>query len=239
MFCAAEKIAVCIPTYNEAENIRPLLAAVRGRLPAAELLVVDDSSPDGTGAAVLASAAADVRIRLLARARKEGLGKAYLEGFAAALSGGAEAVVQMDADFSHPVERLPELVSALDEADLVIGSRYVPGGGIANWGLHRRLLSRFGSLYAGALLGVGVNDLTGGFKAWRAELLREVVKQPLASAGYAFQVEATYIASRLGARIREVPILFTDRRAGGSKMSLAIGLEAAWKVPALRWRKLR
>lgn len=218
--------AVVIPTYREAGNVARVVAAVRGALPGAVILVVDDASDDGT--ADLAEAAG---AEVLRREGARGLGPAYRAGFARALDRGWDPVFQMDADLSHDPDDLPRL--DLD-ADLVLGSRWVPGGGTRNWGLGRRLLSRFGSAYARAWLDLPFRDLTGGFKRWRAELLRRVDPASLVSDGYAFQVEATLRAARVGARIVEVPIVFTERTAGASKMSAAIALEAALRVPRLR-----
>jgi dolichol-phosphate mannosyltransferase len=220
------RAAVVIPTFREAENVGRIVAAVRDELPGAAVLVVDDASDDGT--ADLAEAAGATVLR---RAGTRGLGPAYRAGFARALEAGWDPIYQMDADFSHDPADLRRLAG---DADLVLGSRWVDGGGTVNWGLGRRALSRFGSAYARAWLGVPVRDLTGGFKRWRADTLRAVGPETLACDGYAFQVEATYRAWKGGARIVEVPIVFTERRAGASKMSGAIALEAAWRVPALR-----
>jgi dolichol-phosphate mannosyltransferase len=208
----------------------------------AAVLVVDDASPDGTGdLAEALSREHPGRVSLLRRAGKEGLGRAYAAGFEAALDGGAEVVVQMDCDFSHDPAAVPELLAPLErgEADLVLGCRYTEGGGTAGWSLPRRALSRFGSVYAAAWLRSRVRDLTGGFKAWRAGLLRAVDPGTAAARGYAFQVEMTARALRCGARWREVPIVFRERRAGDSKMSAAVALEAAWRVPLLALRPWR
>lgn len=213
---------VVVPTRNEVGNIGVLVDALSALgLPT---LVVDDASPDGT-----AAKAREHGAEVLERQGVRGLGPAYRDGFAWALAGGYDTVVQMDADLSHDPADVPRLVAA--GADLALGSRYVPGGGTRNWGLRRRALSRFGSLYARAWLGVPVADLTGGFKCWRADLLGRVLQQPLVSDGYAFQVETTLAAHRLGARLAEVPIVFTERTEGRSKMSLAITIEAALRVP--------
>lgn len=221
--------AVVVPTYNEAENVAALVEGVRRHLPDARVLVVDDASPDGT-ADVAARAGADV----LRRVGPRGLGPAYRDGFARALADGFDPILQMDADLSHDPADLPRLVDALADADLALGSRWVDGGGTVAWGLGRRVLSRFGSGYARAWLGMPHRDLTGGFKAWRAATLEALNPATLRADGYAFQVEATWRAHRLGARIVEVPIVFTERRAGASKMSGRIALEAAWRVPGLR-----
>lgn len=226
---------VCIPTYNERRSLPETLPAVRRALPEAGILVIDDASPDGTGALANGIAAADPAVAVLHRLGKAGLGAAYLDAFGRLLADeGVRHIVQMDADGSHPPEALPALVGALGEAELAVGSRYAPGGAVRDWGLPRRILSRFGSAYARAWLGLPVRDPTGGFKAWRRTLLARVLAYPIRTSGYAFQVETTHIAHRLGARIREVPIVFADRAAGRSKMSGAIALEAAWAVPRMR-----
>ena len=232
---------VVLPTYNEAENIGPIAAAILVALPAASLLVVDDNSPDGTGERADELAAGDPRIRVLHRAAKQGLGRAYLDGFAQAIGAGATTVVQMDADFSHDPATLPALVEpiASDTADLVIGSRYARGGGVVDWGLGRRIVSRGGSLFARTVLSLGPQDLTGGFKAWRAATLGAVPFDGVHAGGYVFQIEMTFRASRAGARIREVPITFRDRRIGQSKMSRRIIVEALVVVIALRAEELR
>ena len=231
---------VIVPTYNEADNIRPLVAAVLEALPDATILVVDDSSPDGTGEIADELAGADPRVRVRHRAAKQGLGRAYLDGFSVALAGGAGIVVQMDADFSHDPAALPSLVAPVDrdEADLVIGSRYTTGGGVVDWGLGRRLISRCGSLFARVVLGLSPNDLTGGFKAWRVTTLAAVVFDGVHAGGYVFQIEMTFRASRAGARIREIPITFRDRRVGQSKMSKRIVVEAFVVVVQLRVEEL-
>jgi dolichol-phosphate mannosyltransferase len=225
---------VVVPTYDERENLPAVAAAVVGLRPPVDLLVVDDASPDGTGEIAEDLAGAHPgRVHVLHRAGKLGLGTAYLEGFAWGLAEGYGAVAQMDADFSHDPAVLPRLFAALDRADLAIGSRYVAGGGTRNWGVGRKVLSRGGSLYARLLLGLPVNDVTGGFKAWRRETLERLDLDSVRSNGYCFQVEMTYRAFRRGARIAEVPIVFVDRRVGQSKMSRAIFLEALWRVPLL------
>ena len=226
-----------IPTYDEAENIEPLVEAALPQLPASRtVLVVDDASPDGTGEVADRLAAADDDVRVLHRPRKEGLGPAYVAGFREALAGGAQIVCQMDADFSHDPADLPRLLAALDDADVALGSRYATGGGVEHWGPTRKLISRGGSAYARTLLGVEVNDLTGGFKAFRSEVLEAIDLETIPSLGYAFQVETTYRAIQAGFRVVEVPILFHDRRVGHSKMSGRIVIEAALRVPAMRWR---
>ncbi|HVM30074.1 MAG TPA: polyprenol monophosphomannose synthase [Candidatus Limnocylindrales bacterium] len=230
---------VVLPTYNEAENLPVIAPAILARLPLATLLVVDDSSPDGTGRIAEQMAATDPRVRVMHRQAKEGLGPAYVAGFRHALAEGAQQVIQMDADFSHNPDHLPDLVEALGEADLVIGSRYVGGGGVRNWGLLRRLVSRGGSMFARLVLSLPAHDLTGGFKAWRGETLAATPWHRLHSGGYVFQIEMTYLAVRRGARLREVPIVFVDRRAGASKMSRRIIVEALVVVLRLRWEELR
>lgn len=230
---------VVVPTYNEAENIRPLTAAILAALPDATILVVDDSSPDGTGR-IADELAMDPRIRVRHRTTKQGLGKAYLDGFSVALAGGADVIVQMDADLSHDPAALPSLVGPVrnGDADLVIGSRYTRGGGVVDWGLGRRLISRGGSLFARVVLGLSPNDLTGGFKAWRATTLAAIPFDGIHAGGYVFQIETTFRASRAGARIREVPITFQDRRVGQSKMSRRIIVEAFVVVVQLRLEEL-
>jgi dolichol-phosphate mannosyltransferase len=236
---------VVLPTYNEAENLGPIAAAILAALPAATLLVVDDGSPDGTGRIADGLAASDGRVRVRHRAAKQGLGRAYLDGFEIAIAGGASVVVQMDADWSHDPGALPDLIAPVtdDEADLVIGSRYAPGGRVVDWGLGRRLISRGGSTFARIVLGLGPHDLTGGFKAWRGSTLAAIPSAGVHAGGYVFQVEMTFRASRRRARIREIPITFRDRRVGQSKMSRRIVVEALVVVVQLRaeevWSRLR
>jgi dolichol-phosphate mannosyltransferase len=227
---------VILPTYNEADNIRPITAGILEALPAATVLVVDDGSPDGTGRIADELAAADPRVRVRHRTAKQGLGKAYLDGFGVALGSGATIVAQMDADFSHDPAVLPTLIAPIegDEADLVIGSRYTPGGGVVDWGMGRRLLSRGGSIFARTVLGLRPSDLTGGFKAWRGTTLAAVPFDGVHAGGYVFQIEMTYRASRAGARVSEVPITFRDRTVGQSKMSRRIIVEALVVVVQLR-----
>jgi dolichol-phosphate mannosyltransferase len=232
---------VVLPTYNEAENLAGISAAILEALPGGTLLVVDDSSPDGTGDLAEQLAGADPRVRVKHRAAKQGLGKAYLDGFEEALRGGAAIVIQMDADWSHDPSALPSLVEpiAADRADLVIGSRYTAGGSVEDWGLVRRIISRGGSQFARIVLRLRPNDLTGGFKAWRASTLSAVPFDGVRAGGYVFQIEMTYRASRFGARVAEVPITFRDRRIGQSKMSRRILVEALFVVIGLRWDELR
>jgi dolichol-phosphate mannosyltransferase len=230
---------ICLPTYNERENLELMVRALRGLdLDDLHVLVIDDSSPDGTGAIADRLVSEDERVHVLHRERKEGLGPAYLAGFRHALELGADLVFEMDCDFSHDPADVPRLAAAADDAELVLGSRYVPGGGTRNWGLLRRAISRGGSLYAQALLQLPVRDLTGGFKCYRRAVLERLDLDAISSLGYAFQIETTYRALRAGFRVVEVPITFVDREVGGSKMSKAIVLEAVWKVPVLRIRAL-
>jgi dolichol-phosphate mannosyltransferase len=236
----APGVWVVLPTYDEADNVGPISAAILEALPAATLLVVDDESPDGTGRIADALAAADPRIRVRHRPVKQGLGRAYLDGFGVALAGGATTVVQMDADFSHDPAALPGLVAPIADgaADLVIGSRYTKGGGVVDWGIGRRVVSRGGSIFARLVLALAPNDLTGGFKAWRASTLAAVPFEGIHAGGYVFQIEMTFRASRAGARLREVPITFRDRRVGQSKMSRRIVVEALVVVVQLRAEEL-
>jgi dolichol-phosphate mannosyltransferase len=227
------RACVVLPTYNERENVPRIVPAILAASPSVDVLVVDDNSPDGTGKLADDLAARDPRVRVLHRNRKEGLGRAYLAGFADALGAGYGRILEMDADFSHDPGRLPVLLGT--EADLVLGSRYVPGGGTVNWGLARRLLSRGGSLYARAILGVPVRDLTGGFKCFRRRVLEDLDLGSVRSNGYAFQIELTYRAIRRGFKVVEVPITFVDRRVGKSKMSRAIVAEALWMVWRIRF----
>jgi len=231
---------VCLPTYDERENLEPMLRALGEVLgPDDRVLVIDDSSPDGTGELADRLAAELKGVEVLHRPRKEGLGPAYLAGFRRALELGAELIVEIDCDFSHDPADLPRLLDAADDADLVLGSRYVPGGSVENWGAVRRAISAGGSLYARLLLGVPVRDLTGGFKCFHRAVLEAIDLDAVHSRGYAFQIELTYRALRRGFRVREVPIRFVDRKVGGSKMSRSIVLEAIWKVPLLRLAALR
>jgi dolichol-phosphate mannosyltransferase len=233
-------ICVCLPTYNERENLERMVAALGGVLSDEGIvLVIDDNSPDGTGEIADRLAEEHGWVHVLHRPRKEGLGPAYLAGFARALELGADLIMEMDCDFSHDPADVPRLTAAAETADLVIGSRYVPGGGTRNWGLIRRLISRGGSLYAQILLGVPIRDLTGGFKCYRRPVLETIDLDAIDSKGYAFQIESTYRTIRSGFRVVEVPIVFVDRQVGGSKMSKAIVLEAVWKVPLLRISTLR
>jgi len=226
------KAIVCLPTYNERENLEPMLRALGDK--DVHVLVIDDNSPDGTGE--LADRLADELdyVGVLHRERKEGLGPAYLAGFCRALADGADLVLEMDCDFSHDPKDVPRLVAAAAEADVVLGSRYVAGGAVGNWGVLRRFVSAGGSWYARMVLGAPVRDLTGGFKCYRRTVLETIDLEAIDSKGYAFQIETTYRALRAGFRVVEIPITFVDREAGGSKMSKAIVAEAIWKVPGLR-----
>ncbi len=229
-----------LPTYDEAENIEALVRAALEQLDTVGLphtvLIVDDGSPDGTGRIADRLAEELPAVQVLHRARKDGLGRAYLAGFAVALEGGADLVLEMDSDFSHDPADLPRLIAAAAAADLVLGSRYVPGGGVTNWGLLRRLVSRGGSAYARILLGVPVRDLTGGFKCFNRRVLEGIDLDAVQANGYHFQIELTYRAARAGFTIAEVPIMFRERRSGVSKMTPRIAVEAVWRVPALRLR---
>jgi dolichol-phosphate mannosyltransferase len=233
----ARRAVICLPTYDERENLAPIIAAIHAVVPAVDVLVVDDNSPDGTGRLADELAARDPRVKVLHRAAKQGLGRAYLAAFAWALEHGYELVLEMDADFSHDPRHLPALLAAARDADLVLGSRYVPGGGTVNWGLGRRIVSRGGSLYARTILGVGVRDLTGGFKCFRREVLEALELATVECSGYAFQIELTFRALRRGFRVVEVPIVFADRRVGHSKMSRRIVVEAMRKVWSMRFSR--
>ena len=225
-----------LPTYNEADNIEAFVDAVLPKLPAsAKVLIVDDNSPDGSGEIADRLAERHERIAVLHRPNKEGLGPAYIAGFRRALEGGAGLILEMDSDFSHDPAYLPRLLEAGGRADLAIGSRYVPGGGVSDWSALRRAISRGGSAYARLVLGVGVRDLTGGFKCFRREVLEAIDLDSIRSRGYAFQIEMTYRAIQRGFSVAEVPIVFRDRRAGTSKMDRSIVAEAAWRVPLLRF----
>src|SRR5829696_2234277 len=230
------RATVCLPTYNERENLETMVAALGSVLrPGDRILVIDDASPDGTGEIADRLAAELQHVSVLHRARKEGLGPAYLAGFRRALADGAELVLEMDCDFSHDPDDVPRLIAAAEQgADLAIGSRYVPGGKIPNWGLVRRFISRGGCIYAQLWLQTRVRDLTGGFKCYRRAVLETIDLDAIESKGYAFQIETTYRTLRKGFRVQEIPITFVDREEGGSKMSKAIVLEAVWKVPELR-----
>jgi dolichol-phosphate mannosyltransferase len=231
---------VVLPTYDEAENVVAMLEAVLASMDGAgieaRVLVVDDGSPDGTADLAEAVAARDARVAVMRRPAKQGIGPAYRAGFRRALAEGAARVVEMDCDFSHDPARLPGLVAATADADLALGSRYVPGGGVASWGPLRRVISRVGCWYAQRVLGVGVRDLTGGFKCFRREVLEAIPLDEVSAAGYGFQIEMTYRALLGGFRVVEMPIIFRERRRGRSKMSRRIVWEAVVLVPRLRRR---
>ncbi len=236
------RAVVCVPTYDERENIEPLVRALGEVLDTARdrVLVIDDGSPDGTGEIADRLAAELEWLDVLHRTRKEGIGRAYLAGFARALESDAALVLEMDCDFSHDPGDVPRLIAACEGgADLALGSRWVAGGGTVNWGRVRRLISRGGSLYARLVLGVSVHDLTGGFKCFRRRVLETIDLDAIAARGYGFQIEGTYRALRAGFRVVELPITFVDRRVGESKMSGAIVIEAMRQVPVLRWKAMR
>jgi len=234
------RAVICLPTYEERENLEPMIRALAEVLDISRdrVLVVDDSSPDGTGQ--IADRLADELhwVSVLHREHKEGIGPAYIAGFRRALADGAELVLEMDCDFSHDPADVPRLIAAAADADLALGSRYAPGGGTRNWGRIRRIVSRGGCLYAQVFLGMRVRDLTGGFKCFRRQALEAVDLDALSAHGYAFQIETTYRVRRAGLRIVEVPITFVERRAGASKMTTSIVAEAMWKVPLLRLKAL-
>jgi dolichol-phosphate mannosyltransferase len=232
---ATGPVWLVLPTYNEADNIEAFTEAVWAKLPdSARILIVDDNSPDGTGEIADRLAAGSEMVEVLHRPHKEGLGPAYIAGFKRALAAGAGRVLEMDSDFSHDPAYLPRLLEAGEKADLAIGSRYVPGGGVGDWSALRRAISRGGSAYARLVLGVRVRDLTGGFKCIRREVLEAIDLDSIRSRGYAFQVEMTYRTIERGFEVVEVPIVFRERRAGASKMDRSIVLEAVWRVPFLR-----
>jgi len=234
------RAVVCLPTYNERENLEAMVRALAEVLDTErdEVLVIDDGSPDGTGEIADRLAGELPWVSVLHRNRKEGIGPAYVAGFRRALAEGAELLLEMDCDFSHNPRDVPRLIDASEDADLVLGSRYVEGGGTENWGLLRRFVSRGGCLYAQVLLGVRVRDLTGGLKCFRRSTLEAIDLDALSAHGYAFQIETTYRVLRAGLRVKEIPIRFVERRAGASKMTGAIVAEAIWKVPILRLRAL-
>jgi dolichol-phosphate mannosyltransferase len=234
------RAVLCLPTYDERENLEAMIVALGEVLDTSSdrVLVIDDGSPDGTGEIADRLAAELPWVSVLHRETKEGIGPAYVAGFRHALAEDAELVLEMDCDFSHDPTDVPRLIAATAEADLVLGSRYAPGGGTANWGLLRRIVSRGGCLYAQAILGLRVRDLTGGFKCFRREALEAIDLDALSAHGYAFQIETTYRVKRAGLRVQEVPITFVERRAGDSKMTGSIVAEAIWRVPLLRLRAL-
>ncbi len=235
----SDAAVVCLPTYDERENLEPMLRALGEVLgPDDRVLVIDDNSPDGTGELADRLAAELPFVDVLHRERKEGLGPAYIAGFRRALAAGAELVLEIDCDFSHDPKDVPRLIAAAADADLVLGSRYVPGGEVRDWGLLRRAISKGASLYTQLLL-MPVKDATGGFKCFRRDVLERIDLDAVEARGYMFQIETTFRARRAGFRVVEIPIRFVDRRVGGSKMSRGIVLEAIWKVPALRLATLR
>ncbi|MEM1415152.1 MAG: polyprenol monophosphomannose synthase [Myxococcota bacterium] len=237
---AHPRLLIVTPTYDERDNLEPFLEGVFAALPTAEVLVVDDASPDGTGELADAIAARDGRVHVMHRPGKMGLGSAYIDAFGWALERGYELVFEMDTDLSHDPGYLPDFLAAFEAgADVVIGSRNVPGGGVEGWGLGRHVLSKGGSLYSRTVLGLSVRDLTSGYKAFRAEVLRQLGLTNVRSNGYSFQVELTYRAIRRGFRVSEVPIVFVDRRAGQSKMSRRIFAEAVMMMPKLRFDAMR
>jgi dolichol-phosphate mannosyltransferase len=243
-YMTGKDVVVCIPTYNERDNLADLTAEIRLTLPEAIILIIDDASPDGTGVMADGLAALDSKISVLHRERKEGLGPAYLAGFRYSLQAfKPQIIIQMDADFSHPVGSLSLLLQALADHDLALATRYLPGGGTENWSLFRQMISRFGSFYARFWLHLPFRDLTSGFKAWRAGLVQDILGYSISAGGYVFQVETTYLAVRLGAKIIEVPFIFPDRVAGKSKMSARIAFEACWRLPwlalTLKWKSCR
>lgn len=226
---------IIVPTYNEIENIESLIGAIHAVVPDVHILVVDDNSPDGTGDAVAKVAEGDARVHLLRRPGKQGLGAAYLAGFAWGLEREYTHIFEMDADFSHDPKYLPSFLEAAKEADLVIGSRYVEGGGVENWPFHRKMVSMGGSLYSRMILGVPYRDLTGGFKCFRRETLEAIALEDIRSEGYSFQIELNYRVHRIGLKIVEVPIVFADRVGGVSKMSWKIFFEAIIRVWQIRF----
>ena len=230
---------VCLPTYDEKDNVVPMTEAILAATPDVDVLIIDDNSPDGTGQLADGIAAREPRVKVLHRAGKEGLGKAYLAGFDWALGHGYELILEMDADFSHDPKYLPGMLEAARGADLVLGSRNIPGGGTVNWGVGRKIISRGGSLYARTILGIPVRDLTGGFKCFHRKVLESIDLPTVECSGYAFQIELTFRALRRGFRVVELPIVFVDRRVGQSKMSKRIVLEALRKVWSIRRANFR
>ncbi len=228
------KSLIVIPTFNEKDNIANIISAVLEKNPQVHVLVVDDNSPDGTSDVVKKVSENNGQVQLLLRQSKEGLGRAYVAGFEWGLERNFDVIVEMDADFSHRPIDLVNIIAAMKENDFVVGSRYVPGGATANWGIIRKLISRAGGIYSRLILGFPINDWTGGFNAWSAETLRSIDLQSIKSNGYSFQIELKYRALRIGKKGHEVPILFEDRRAGQSKMSSKIVFEALYRVVLLR-----
>ncbi|HNU69373.1 MAG TPA: polyprenol monophosphomannose synthase [Myxococcota bacterium] len=227
-----KRIVVVVPTYNEAQNVRNIVPQILSALPSADVLVVDDSSPDGTGQIVAEMSASEPRLKLLTRKGKEGLGKAYVAGFKHCLDLGYDIIFQMDCDFSHQPSHLKDFMAKIADYDLVLGSRYIPGGATTDWGFHRKFLSRGGNLYARTILGVPVSDLTGGFKCWRKEVLLAIDLDSIAAAGYAFQMEMTFRSIKKGFKVAEIPIIFPDRTKGESKLVGGI----FWESLGIPWR---
>ena len=230
------KPLICMPTYNERENLARIIPAIFERAPEAHVLVIDDGSPDGTGELAEEIAAKDERVHVLHREAKQGLGPAYIAGFAWALEREYKTILEMDADFSHRPEYLPEMIAQTRRYDVVIGSRYIAGGGTSEWGLMRRLISRGGGLYSRLILNVDVQDLTAGFVAWRREVLEQIDLSGVEASGYVFQIEMKYRALKRGYSVLEVPIVFPDREVGESKMTPDIALEALWRVWRIRFK---
>lgn len=232
---SGEKTLVCIPTYNERENLERIVPAVLGELPGAHVLVIDDNSPDGTGQIADRMSAGDERVHVLHRECKEGLGRAYIAGFSWGIERTYDKIIEFDADFSHNPVYLPEMTKRLESADVVVGSRRVPGGGVENWSMTRRLVSLGGSLYARSVLGVPIRDLTGGFNGFKRRALEVIDFQSIGASGYAFQIEIKYRACLRGLKVEEMPIIFPDRQLGNSKMSRAIFAEALLAVLKLKF----
>ncbi|MFU8803711.1 MAG: polyprenol monophosphomannose synthase [Bradymonadaceae bacterium] len=230
------KTLICMPTYNEAGNIFPITQAILETVPDVHILIIDDSSPDGTGELADELAAGDERIHVLHRTAKEGLGKAYIAGFEWALARDYERILEMDADFSHQPKYLPEMIGQLSNYDVVVGSRYVAGGGTEDWGLVRRLISRGGGMYSRTILGLDVQDLTAGFVGWQRHVLETLDLTSVEASGYVFQIEMKYRAHQAGFKILEIPITFPDRQVGESKMTPNIALEALGRVWKIRFK---
>ena len=232
-----KKTLICMPTYNEAQNLPLIVPAIFEAAPTAHVLVIDDGSPDGTGDLADELAARDERVHVMHRQQKQGLGPAYIAGFRWALARDYEAILEMDADFSHQPRYLPTLIAALDDADFAIGSRYVAGGGTQDWGILRRVISRGGGLYARTILGLSIQDLTAGFVAWRRQALEAIALDDVEASGYVFQIELKHRAVRAGMRGVELPITFPDRSRGQSKMTPDIAAEALWRVWRIRLKR--
>lgn len=231
----AKHAVVLLPTYNESENLAAIVNAILKTAPV-DIWILDDNSPDGTGRIADQLASESARVRVSHRPKKLGLGRAYLDGFRLALEQGYERIIEMDADFSHSPDYLPTMLELSKSFDVVLGSRWVEGGGTQNWPAFRKIISKGGSIYARGILGLSVRDLTGGFKCFRREVLQSLDLSAIQSTGYAFQIEVTYRAFRQGFKVKEFPIVFVERRDGASKMSRRIVWEAVWRVPLLRWR---